>query len=77
MQHSKVVFESKEVFSDFYVIKVHLNGEGRSFTRTAELKGSFVNGLLQGKGFCKIKDGEDIYNYSGEFKDGKKNGKGI
>jgi hypothetical protein len=59
------------------MIEVMLHGEGRSFTRTTEERGIFKNGLLCGKGYCCIKDKEDIYEYTGEFKDGKKNGKGI
>lgn len=37
----------------------------------------FKDGLLEGKGQIRSKDGEDIYEYTGEFRRGKKHGKGI
>ena len=59
-------------------IKVRLEGEGRIFNRTSEMRGVFENGQLNGKGYyrCKIKENEP-YEYIGEFKNGKKEGKGI
>lgn len=47
------------------MMDVMLHGEGRSFTRNTEERGVFVNGLLSGKGYCRIKEGEDVYEYTG------------
>jgi FKBP-type peptidyl-prolyl cis-trans isomerase len=58
-------------------INVILSGEGRRFTHNSEFSGTFAGGLMEGKGYCSIKEGEDIYEYTGEFKDGLKCGKGL
>jgi hypothetical protein len=57
--------------------KILLDGQGRIFSRTRELSGSFTMGELNGKGEMEIKYDKDTYLYKGEFLKGKKHGKGI
>jgi hypothetical protein len=50
---------------EFLRMEVMLQGEGRSFTRNSEESGVFKDGKLEGKGHCRIKEGEDVYEYTG------------
>lgn len=74
---AKVAEQTKFVISNINTYRVCLDGEGRKITRNSQFNGNFVNGQLQGKGYCRIKEEEDVYEYTGQFKRGKKHGKGI
>ncbi len=58
-------------------LKIVIDGQGRIFSRTMEQSGTFTKGKLDGKGEITIKYQTDTYNYKGEFREGRKNGKGV
>ncbi|NJM27795.1 MAG: hypothetical protein HC856_05375 [Pseudanabaena sp. RU_4_16] len=66
MQQGRVVYEGD-------LVNDKPSGKGKIKAKTYSCEGDFLNGELNGRGFCKYTNGD---RYEGEFRNDKFNGKG-